>query len=431
MKTKKKRADNVSQYKEKINQLETAYKVTSLLNSELNLKKLLDTIMKISKKVMRADACSLMLVDEAQGDLIFQVALSGVGSKLKTMARLKIGEGIAGTVAATGEPIIAEDAYKHAKFNQAYDKKTGFKTGSILCAPIKTKDKLIGVCQVIHNRDKGKTFSPGDLYLFKLFCDSAGLAIQNARMHQVMLDQQRQRRDLEFATSVQESFLPQSPPQHDRFEFAAKSISALNVGGDYYDFIPFNNETLGILMGDVSGKGVPAALHMARLMSDFRYISQRIAEPKDLLYEVNNAACDRFKMGMFTTATYILLDFKHNRMTVSNAGHLSMLFQKNFGKVTEIGKASGAPLGVLPNTRYEQEVVDLDSGDRVLLYTDGVTESQNKRGTQLGLKKLIRLMARDKCRPQQFLQNLEKDIKEFTGQAPQFDDTTLMSFQAL
>ena len=431
MKTKKKRADNVSQYKEKISQLETAYQVTSLLNSELNLKKLLDTIMKISKKVMGADACSLLLIDEAQGDLIFQVALSGVGSKLKTMARLKIGEGIAGTVAATGEPIIVEDAYKSPEFNKAYDKKTGFRTGSILCAPIKTKEKLIGVCQVIHNRDKGKIFSPGDLSLFKLFCDSAGLAIQNARMHQFMLDQQRQQRDMEFATSVQESFLPQSPPQHARFEFAAKSISALNVGGDYYDFIPFDNETLGILMGDVSGKGVPAALQMAKLMSDFRYISQSIAEPKDLLYEVNNAACDRFKMGMFTTATYILLDLKHNRITVSNAGHMSMLFQKNFGKVIEIGKASGAPLGILPNTRYEQEEVYLDSGDRALLYTDGVTESQNKRGAQMGLKKLIRLMARDKCRPQQFLKNLGKDIKEFTGEAPQFDDTTLMSFQAL
>ena len=136
-------------------------------------------------------------------------------------------------------------------------------------------------------------------------------------------------------------------------------------------------------------------------------------------------------MGMFTTATYILLDFNHSRMTVSNAGHLSMLFQKNLGKVTEIGQASGVPLGILPNTQYEQEEVDLGPGDRVLLYTDGVTESQNQRGTQLGLKKLIRLMARDKCRPEQFLKNLEKDIKDFTGEAPQFDDTTLMSFQAL
>ncbi|MGV7220965.1 MAG: GAF domain-containing SpoIIE family protein phosphatase [Nitrospinales bacterium] len=431
MKAKKKQTENISQYKKKISQLETAYEVTSLLNSELNLKKLLDTIMKISKKVMGADACSLLLIDDEQGDLIFQVALSGVGSKLKTMNRLKIGQGIAGTVAETGEPIIVEDAYEHPKFNKAYDKKTGFRTGSILCAPLKTKDKLIGVCQVIHNRDKGIIFSPGDLALFRLFCDSAGLAIQNARMHQVMLDQQRQQRDMEFATSVQESFLPQTLPKHERFKFAAKSISAMNVGGDYYDFIPFTNETLGILLGDVSGKGVPAALQMAKLMSDFRYVSQHISEPKDLLYEVNNAACERFKMGMFTTATYILLDLKHNRMKISNAGHLSMLFQKNYGKVIEIGKATGAPLGILPNTRYEQEEVDLDSGDRALLYTDGVTESQNAKGVQLGLKRLMKIMAKDKCPPEQFLKSVEAGIKELTGKAPQFDDTTLLSFQAL
>lgn len=424
-------AENIKKYKTRIYQLETAYKITSLLNSEFNLKKLLNTIMKTAKKVMKADACSLLLIDEEERDLIFQVALSGVGSKLKTMNRLKMGQGIAGTVAETGKPMIIEDAYEHPKFNPAYDKKTGFRTGSVLCAPLKAKEDLIGVCQVIHNRDKGKVFGKQDLSLFQLFCDSAGLAIQNARMHQALLIQQRLEKDMEFATSVQESFLPKSPPHHSRFKFAAKSIPAQNVGGDYYDFIPFSNDTVGILLGDVSGKGVPAALQMARLMSDFRYISQKIIEPKDILFEVNNAVCDRFYRGMFTTAIYILLDLKHNRMTLSNAGHLPVAFQKKNGKVTEIGAASGTPLGILPNTHYEQEEFDLDSGDRAVIYTDGVTECQNSSGKILGINKLLRIIEKDKNPPAGLLKNIENKLKEFTGKAPQFDDTTLVAFQAL
>ena len=113
----------LAQLEQRVHQLETCYKITSLLNSELNLSNLLDTIMNVTKKVMNADACSLLLVDEETDELVFQIALSDVGEKIKSMTRLKMGEGIAGTVAKTGDPIIVEDAYQHPKFNPDFDKK--------------------------------------------------------------------------------------------------------------------------------------------------------------------------------------------------------------------------------------------------------------------------------------------------------------------
>jgi len=418
------------QMEQRIDQLETCYKITALINSELNLANLLDTIMNVAKKVMTADACSLLLVDEDTGELVFQVALSAVGEHIKTMTRLKMGEGIAGTVAQTGEPLIIEDAYQHPKFNPGFDKKSGFQTGSILCSPLKAKGKIIGVCQVIHGKSKGRVFQQDDLELFLLLCDSAALAIHTARMHLVLMENQRMEKDMEFAQSVQESFLPTSTPQHPHFTFAAQTHPAQVVGGDYYDFIPFENGLLGIVLGDVSGKGVPAALQMARLMSDFRYISQIDPEPGKVLTQINNTLCERSYRGMFTTAVFCLLDMKTKKMNIANGGHLSLLLKSN-NSIQEIGAASGIPLGVLPNRQYSQEEYCLKSGDEILIFTDGVTEPKNKQQDEFGVDRLKNLFSDNTATPEVFLQNLGTSIKQFIGDAPQFDDLTSLTFKTL
>ena len=419
------------QYEERIHQLETCYRITGLLNSELNQTVLLDTIMNIAKKVMKADASSLLLIDEEQGDLVFQVALSRVGDHIKGLTRIKLGQGIAGTVAETGRPMVIKDAYKSKKFDSSYDKKTGFRTGSILCAPLKAKDKIIGVCQVIHKQGKGKVFTRKDLALFKLVCDSAALAIQNARMHHILMEKQRLEKDMEFAQSVQESFLPQNFPEHPDFKFSASSIAAKNVGGDYFDFIKLSSTTLGILLGDVSGKGVPAALQMARLMSDFRYVSTKNSEPKDVLKEVNNIFFERSYRGMFTTVIYIVLDLKDKRMHIANAGHLPMLLQHHGGKVEEIAPATGTPLGMLPHTHYQQVEKELKPGDRVVLISDGVTETKSMDDELFGDERLIKFLEKEKGEPAVLLQQLEKKLHEFSTDAPQHDDKTAVAFQLL
>ena len=384
--------------------------------------------MNVAKKVMDADACCLLLVDEETEELVFQIALSDVGEKIKSMTRLKMGEGIAGTVAKTGDPIIVEDAYQHPKFNPDFDKKTGFQTGSILSSPLKAKGNILGVCQVIHGKNQGRVFQQSDLELFLLLCDSAALAIHNARMHLVLMENQRMGKDMEFAQSVQESFMPTSTPKHVHFTFAAQTHAAQVVGGDYYDFIPFENELLGIVLGDVSGKGVPAALQMARLMSDFRYISQLDPAPGNVLDQINNTLCKRFYRGMFTTAVFCLLDMKNRKLSIANGGHLSLLL-KSKNSIQEIDSASGPPLGILPNMKYSQEEHSLQNGDEILVFTDGVTEPKNKQQEEFGLDRLKNLFANHTGSPEEFLQNFQNSIKQFTGDAPQFDDLTALSLK--
>ncbi len=417
--------------KERVRQLQTCYQVTSLLNSELNLSLLLDTIMSIAKQVVRADASSLLLMNEEKSHLTFQVALGTVGEQIKTLRRLKVGEGIAGAVAQTGKSMIIKDAYKNARFNPQFDKETGFKTGSILCSPLIFKGEVLGVCQIIHHRDKKKVFSGSDLALFTLFCDSAALAIQNARMHEMHMEKQRMEKDMEFAKSVQESFFQTAFPVHDHFIFAAKTVPALVVGGDFYDFIPFNEDLLGIVLGDVSGKGVSAALHMARLLSDFRYISQVNPEPAAVLSKVNDILCTRTHRGMFATATYLLIDLQNKILKAANSGHHPLLLKNNDGKVAERVKAGGVPLGILPNVKYPQEEIPLKQGDRVFLYTDGVIEPTNAKDEPFGLDRLTNFLSQSNEAPEIMLTHLEQTIKNFTGNVPKFDDMTFLTFQLM
>ncbi len=421
--------EEILELKERITQLETCYQVTSLLNSELNLTKLLDSIMEIARTVMKADACSLLLLDEETNELVFQVALSEVSTEIKNMARLKVGQGIAGMVAETGEPLILDDAYSHPKFNPAYDKKTGFNTGALVCSPLKAKDKIIGVCQIIYSKEQNKTFTERDKDLFALFCESAALAIRNARLHEVLMENQRMEKDMEFAQSVQESFLPEFPPQHDNFLFAAKALPAKVVGGDYYDFIQLTDQSMGILLGDVSGKGVPAALQMARLMSDFRFTAKNNSSPEKVLEEINQILCERSYRGMFTTAMYIQLDLEQRTLCIANAGHHPAILCNSQNQISELGFASGTPLGVIPHVKYSQEKIALAPEDRLLLYTDGVTEPKNAQNEQFGLERLQTLFIKENESPELFIEKLEQTIQQHIGKAPQFDDLTCIAIQ--
>ena len=282
--------------RERVRQLETCFKINSLLNSQLELDNLLDTIMKTAKQVMKADACSLFLVDKETSELNIHIAVSDVSDKLKEISSvipIKVGEGIAGKVAQTGKALIIKDAYEHPSFNPEFDKHTGFKTGAILCSPLHVQNQLVGVCEVINHSSRRSKFNGKDLGLFQMFCQSAALAVQNAQSHNALIKIERIEKEMEISSVVQSSFLPQEIPQTQRFSFAADSVPARMVGGDFYDFIQVDQDHMAVLMGDVSGKGVSAELFMARLMSDFRYVSQIDPDPSKVLEGVNSILCKR------------------------------------------------------------------------------------------------------------------------------------------
>jgi len=415
---------------QKIKRLSSLIEVNALISSSLNLDQILENVMSISKKVMNADASSLMLIDEKTNELVYEVALGEVGEKLKHEFRLKMGQGIAGTVAQDGKALLLEDAYTHPKFYRAHDDATGYRTKSMITVPLKVGNRITGVAQVI-NRLDNNPFDSDDLDLFIALCSLAAIAIENAKMHKSLMEKQRLVKDMEFARTVQESFLPQKTPEISRYKFSAHYTPAQEVGGDFYDFIYFDGEHTGVVIGDVSGKGVPAALYMAKLGSDLRTLAFTEKDPASALEKLNNLLAERSRRGMFATLLYIELASESGKLTISNAGHLPPLIKKSDNTVTKLSTAGGSPLGMLSGMKFGQEIAALDPGETVVLYTDGIIEAMNAKEELYGYERFEALVRKSGSDPDSLKSAIIEDVNRFTGLSPQHDDMTLVCFGAI
>ncbi len=420
----------VKRLEQKIKRLSTLIDVNALISSSLNLDQILENVMTISKQVMNADASSLMLIDEKTNELVYEVALGSVGEKLKQEFRLKMGQGIAGAVAQDGKPLLIEDVYTHPKFFRGHDQATGYRTKSMIAVPLKVGDRITGVAQVI-NRLDGNAFDNDDLELFIALCSMAAIAIENAKMHRSLMEKQRLVKDMEFARTVQESFLPQHAPEIAHYRFSAQYTPSQEVGGDFYDFIRIDNRKTGIVIGDVSGKGVPAALYMAKLGSDLRTLAFTEEDPAAALRQLNDLLADRSRRGMFASVLYLELDSENGSMTLANAGHLPPLIKKADGSVTKLSGAGGSPLGILKGMQFGQETVRIIPGDTVVVYTDGIIEAMNGREDLYGHERFEEVIRKSASDPEALRSAIITDVNRFTGLAPQHDDMTLVCFGAL
>ncbi|MFQ5451478.1 MAG: GAF domain-containing SpoIIE family protein phosphatase [Nitrospinaceae bacterium] len=269
----------------------------------------------------------------------------------------------------------------------------------------------------------------------QILADHMAAAIANARafdeLKKVTVEKERIESELKFAKLVQEGFLPEKLPQHPHFEFAAKMVPAKFVGGDFYDFIPLKNNRLGMVLGDVSGKGVSAALYMARLLSDFRYLSQMDPDPVMVLKQINRILCERSRQGMFATAIFLLLEMDRCRLRIANAGHPPLLIRGPENRTIEKGRAGGVPLGILPNAEYLAEDIPLESGNLVFLFTDGATEAYNPKREHFGLSRLQQVLTHNTNSVTKLIGQLQAEIERFTHNAPQQDDLTFLTFKVL
>jgi len=244
----------------------------------------------------------------------------------------------------------------------------------------------------------------------------------------ITFEKDRLENELKFAHLVQEGFLPDAPPDIEGYMFAAKTIPARFVGGDFFDFIPLKDNKLGILVGDVSGKGVSAALFMARLLSDFRYLAQDYPQPSSLMVEVNKILHARSRQGMFATAVYLQIDLIENKILSVNAGHHPILTRCKAGEIIAQGKDGGLPLGVLNNSDYKQEEIFVENGGLVFIYTDGAVEPANKNGEQFGLNRLSKFISESNADPDLIIDQLREKIQTFSAHAPPHDDITFLAF---
>lgn len=401
--------------------------VNAKINSTLNLDELLGIIMNTAAEVMETEAASLMLVDEASQELVFRVALGEKGKELVEKFRLKMGEGIAGHVAKTGESLIVNDPSKDPRFAKRFDKATGFQTKAILCVPMKNQGRTLGVLQAI-NPLRRKGFRKGDQELFESFAAQAALSVEKARLHAELVQQEKTRQELAIASEIQQNFLPNLEHLNLPVEIAARNLPALTVGGDFYDVVRLGPSQIGMVIGDVSGKGIPAALNMVRAISEFRFLAPQHLRPSELLTRLNDRLCEHSSFGIFVTFSCLLLDLAERKLYHSSAGHHPLLYREAAGgKTFFVEDQGGIPLGMMAGSRYEEGVREVEPGDVFLLYTDGLIEARNLSGEEYGSKRLKDFLQSACPNAEAYAQNVIQEFRRFTKEAPQHDDTTVLA----
>lgn len=399
------------------------YRLSRTFNSSLDLDEVLNRVMDEVIGVTRAERGFVTLL-EPDGRLVFPVA-RGMDQKTIDDPQFQISRSVVERVAHEGQPILTSDAQTDDRFSMRRSVRTlGLR--SILCVPLKIKDQVSGVVYV-DNRLRTGIFTQADLELLTAIASSAAIAIENARLYQVAVEKGRMERELQMAREVQLSLLPRETPQVPGWEFAARWQPAREVAGDYYDFIPLEQGQLGLVIADVSDKGMPAALFMACTRSMVRASVGRAPSPADGIAHANRLICADATSGMFVTMFYALLDPATGEITYVNAGHNPpLLYRADQDQLTELTR-TGMALGVIADSPFEQRTLHLSPGEFILLYTDGVTDATDPHLQDFGMERLRRvILDHRRGRAVDIMTALMQAIEAFASATAPFDDIALV-----
>ncbi len=333
-----------------------------------------------------AEAASIFLLEDDDQALVCRECAGPVNIR---GLRLAAGQGIVGQTVARNAPRIVRDVSCDASFAAMVDADTGFATRSILCVPLAVRGRCLGALELLNKRGGDGLFELNDLQLASIVAAAAALAIHNARMATALVEQERVRKELELARQIQESLLPAG--EASDFAVHGMNIPAREVSGDFYDFMPLADGRIYFALADVAGKGMNAALLMAKTTSLLRCLAKSASSASALLRQVNDEICERSTLGMFVTLIAGYLDPSSGRLELANGGHHPALLRRPDGSIVEFA-AGAPPLGVLADMDFPAEEIDLDGG-ALYLYTDGISESVSPMGAELGARGLTQMLA--------------------------------------
>ena len=403
--------------------------LTTELTQTLSMDELLPQIVPSLFQVFRQADRGFIIVSE-EGKLIPKVTRTRRGND-DTTARFS--RKIVFRCLETGEAVLSEDASADKRFDLSQSI-ADCRIRSVMCAPMmsRTTGKALGVIQ-LDTQDRFKKFTQEDLRLLIAVAGQAAVALENARMAQTLVARAGLERDLQTARQVQMSFLPKKPPQVPGYEFYSFYESAQEVGGDYYDFLPLPGGKQVVMVGDVAGKGVPAALLMAKVSADARFAFLTEPGPAEAVYKLNEFMQEAGMLDRFVTLGVCQLDAATHQMTMVNAGHLPpIIFRGGTGQLEE-GMArdrAGFPLGVAEGIPYEADTVTINPGDAVFLFTDGVTDAKNKQEQEFKMDgvRTILSAAAGAMTPRAAGERLVAAVKKHFVGCKQHDDLTIVAF---
>lgn len=406
-----------------LKELSILYEMNLLFASSIDLKETLNTVFYNILNAIQAEAGSMFLVDEQSNTLACRICQ---GPKDITGIHVPFGKGIVGHVAKTRQVDVTTDVKHDVRHFPDIDEQSGFVTRSMVSVPLVTKDELLGVIQVI-NKKGGKTFSQEDVNLLQSLSSGAAMALQNARFSQRLLQEERIRSELLIAHQIQQGILPRPFEGHPAIHFEGVNHPAKDVGGDFYDYFQRNGKEFAFMIGDVCGKGVPAAIFMASARSTIKSQALAVIEPAKVIHFANKLIAEDAQHGIFVTVFYAVYDPETRLLRFTNAGHTLPFLYRPTTKTCASLFNTNFPLGVFDPFTFEESALQLEPGDTLVLYTDGVSEALNPIREQFGAERLVRLILEHGHRsPKELLDAIVADVRAFSGDIPQHDDITLL-----
>lgn len=399
--------------------LEVGKKISELyeLDSVLNL--IIDSI----REVIPYDAAGIFLL-KMPGKKLEYAAMRGYPENINDTVQLKVGKGISGWTIEHAEEVNVPDVRKDKRYVMARKS-----TRSQLSIPIIYGNNVMGAFALESN--KVRFFKYHDVELMRTFAAQTAIVLENSKLLYQAFQANEMLQELEIAKGIQKALLPKKLPVIPGYDFAAINHSSLAIGGDMYDFVTLTENELGVAIGDVAGKGVPAALLMASLYATFRgFIRQRVL-PNLVMQELNASIYAQTEIDKFATLFYGILDCSNDSFRYSNAGHNPPIVYRADDKWQEL-KKGGPLLGFVPDGAYLSDTVTLQSGDVLCLYTDGVSEAQNIQNHEFDVKGITKTLKKfKKLSAEEIIKKMLSEIKKFTQKSHQDDDLTMIVIKKL
>ena len=404
-----------------IARLHRILEAAKLLNSTLDLAELTTIILRIVRDEVGIARGTVFVMNRTRSQLRSLVAQGVEGQDIF----LPVGQGIAGLVAETGKTVNILDAYADPRFDTSFDASLGYRTNDIYCMPIVNQmGDTVGVLELLNRTrpltDEDEAFLTG-------VSVHIGLALENAQLHEEIIQKRKIEQELLLAREIQQAFYPTIPASYGGVEIAASSEMCKAVGGDYLGYFPFEDNRFLVILGDVAGKGIGAALVMSSLHATCRALVRHVHAIEGIVSILNETFVETTGAGVFVTMLVMIVDTVGKRVHFIRAGHNPPLTVSGSGKVT-LYDGGGEPLvGLFPHLQFQREVTEVEQGSVVVIYTDGVSKAQNSFDEQFGIDRLTEVVSatRDQSATQ-IHAGIRAALKEFVGEEPTHDDSTLL-----
>ncbi|MCC7349831.1 MAG: SpoIIE family protein phosphatase [Phycisphaerales bacterium] len=409
------------QLRQRINELTAVYNVTMMLADARDLQKVLHRTVEVVAEVMNVKATSIRLIDEDNDELVIKAVhkLSDV-YLAKGPVRLSRAEIDRVALSPKGYEYVRDMATDP---RVQYPQEAG-REGivSMLSVGMRYKGKAIGVLRLYTAQEQN--FSQLRIAMMKAVAAQAAAAIENTRLLTEAIESEALEKQVRMAADVQQRMIPQQPPVLDGVDIASVYVPCFELGGDFYDFIPLPGDNLGLAMADVSGKGVPASLIMASVRAFLRAQADNVYYLYEIMRRINLMLCRDTKPSEFVTLFYGVLDLRSRRLTYCNAGHPPPLVLRK-GKILELG-SDNMVLGVLADEPYTQSFIDLQRGDILMMYTDGLADAMNFKQETFGRQRIVEAFTKGGASADAVAQNILWEMRRFVGLTKRVDDVTLV-----